>query len=93
VSPKLLATPPWSASLPVEAIVARGDVPVPLRGRSMTFEARWRAVTMARLYSRSGWTFKRIWAYFDVGPERVRQLVRVTGYRAGRGKAGCCAPA
>jgi hypothetical protein len=44
-------------------------------------------VTMARLYGRCGWTFKRIGAHFDVGPERVRQLVRLTGYRGGRGGA------
>jgi hypothetical protein len=51
----------------------------------MTFEARWRAVTMARLYGRCGWTFKRIAAHFGVGPERARQLVRLTGYRGNRG--------
>jgi hypothetical protein len=35
----------------------------------MTFEARWRAATMARLYARCGWTFQQIAAHFDVVPE------------------------
>jgi hypothetical protein len=64
---------------------AGGDVPALPRGRSMMFDARWRAMTMARLYSRCGWTFQRIGAHFGVGPDWVRQLVRVTGYRGGRG--------
>jgi hypothetical protein len=47
--PMLRETDPrWTAGLPVEAIPGRGEV----RGHSMTFETRWRAVTMARLYSR-----------------------------------------
>jgi hypothetical protein len=86
VSTKLSATPPWAAGLPSEALVARGEVPSLSRGRSMTFEARWRAVTMARLYSRCGWTYKRIGGHFGVRPERVRQLVRLTGYRGKRGQ-------
>jgi hypothetical protein len=51
----------------------------------MTFEARSRAVTMARLYGRSGCTFKRIDAHFGEGLERLRQLVRLAGYRGRRG--------
>jgi hypothetical protein len=85
VSGKGSAAPGWAAGLPVEAIVARSEVPELPRGGLMTFEARWRAVTMARLYARCGWTFQRISAHFDVGPERVRQLVRLTGYRGKRG--------
>lgn len=72
----------------MDAIVARDDVPLLPRGRSMTFEARWRAVTMARLYGRCDWTLRRIAAHFGAGPERVRQLVRVTGYRGGRSRKG-----
>jgi hypothetical protein len=85
VSAKRSAALRWAAGLPVEAIVARSDVPTLPRGRSMTFEARWRAVTMARLYSRCGWTFQRIGAHFGVGQERARQLVRLTSYRGERG--------
>jgi hypothetical protein len=83
VSVKLSAAPRWAAGLPVEAVVARGEVPELPRGRSMTFEARGRAVTMARLYGRCGWTLKRIGNHFGVGLERVRQLVRLAGYRGG----------
>ena len=83
---RLSATPTWTAGLPVDAIVARSEVPELPRGRSMTFEACWRAVTMARLYSRCGWTNKRISGHFGVGPERVRQLVSLTGYWGKRGQ-------
>jgi hypothetical protein len=54
VSGKRSAAPGGAAGLPVEAIMARGKVPELPRGRSMTFEARWRAATMARLYGRCG---------------------------------------
>jgi hypothetical protein len=74
-------TPPWADGLPAEAVVARVDVPELPSGQSMTFDARWRAVTMARLYGRCGWTFKRIGEHFGVGPERARQLVRLAGYK------------
>jgi hypothetical protein len=85
VSVKLSAAPRWAAGLPVEAVVARGEVPELPRGRSMTFEARGRAVTMARLYGRCGWTLKRIGNHFGVGLERVRQLVLSRWLRVGWG--------
>jgi hypothetical protein len=77
-----------TAGLPAEAIIPRREVPDLPRGRLMTFEARWRAVTMARLYSRCGWTYKQIGSHFGVGLERARQLVRLTGYRGKRRRGG-----
>jgi hypothetical protein len=79
LSGKASVAPFWAAGSPAEAIIPGREVPELPRGRSMAFEARWRAVTMARLYGRCGWTFRRIGAHFDVGPERVRQLVRLAG--------------
>jgi hypothetical protein len=52
VSGKRSAAPDWATGLPAEAIIPGRKVPELPRGRSMTFEARWRAVTMARLYGR-----------------------------------------
>ena len=82
------AVPPWTAGLPAEAVISRDKVPELARGRLMTFEARWRAVTMARLHGRCGWTFRRIGEHFGVGMERARQLVRVAGYRGKRAGGG-----
>ena len=85
VSANLSASPPGLPSFPPDATISRAEVPQPPGGRLMTFEAYWRAVTMASLYGQCSWTYARIGEHFDLGPERVRQLVRLAGYKGGRG--------
>ena len=69
--------PRWTHGLPASAIPRPDEVP-PNRDRGhMTFEARWRAVTMLRLDQLAGWTHRRIAAHFGVTAGRAGQLIRV----------------
>jgi hypothetical protein len=78
--------PAWAAGLPRGAVAPRFQVPALKPGKSMPFEYRWRAVTIARLYGHWGWSFGRIGRHFDFIPERARQITRAAGYYGKRGE-------
>lgn len=72
--------PPWATGLPDGAVPLPQDVPrLGCAGR-MTFEARWRAVTMLRLKDHFGWTLAGIGQHFGIGFERARQLINRARY-------------
>jgi hypothetical protein len=52
----------------------------------MSFEGRWRALTIARLWGHCGWRLSRIGKHFGFGAERARQLVKVAGCYGERGE-------
>jgi hypothetical protein len=69
--------PAWVVGLPLEAMPDPAEVPPLEPGKRMAFENRWRALTMARLYQRCGWTQSRIGAHVGLTDGRVGQLIRL----------------
>src|ERR1700674_2877860 len=77
--------PAWAPAPPPGAVPSRSKVP-PLKPRNtMSFENRWRALTIVRLWGYWGWRLPRIGKHFGVGAERARQLVLAGGYYGKRG--------
>ena len=72
--------PAWAAGLPHGAVPPRSNVPPLKPGKTMFFENRRRALTIARLWGYWGWRLPRIGKHFGVGAERARQLVLAGGY-------------